>query len=326
MMEIDIAIIGGGPTGLAAGLYAARARRTTVLWEGGVLGGQIAYAGLVENYPGFPEGVPGFDLATAMHEQAERFGVETKYEPVRALRREPPYYIVESESGSCRAKAVIVTAGAEHTRLGVPGETELTGKGVSFCATCDAAFFVDQEVAVVGGGDAALDEALFITRFASRVHVIHRRDRLRASKILQERAVAEPKIAFIWDTVVERVHGEGEVRSLTLRNVQNGEISTLEVAAMFVCIGQTPSSSLLEGLVSLDAGGHAYVNLWMETEQPGLYVAGDVRVDAAKQVVSAAGDGATAAIRADRYIASHFDGRADVRPGSLASRRSAASE
>ncbi len=305
--DIDVAIIGGGPTGLAAGIYAARALRRTVVWEHSMIGGQIAQAGLVENYPGFPDGIEGYDLAMAMHGQAERFGVETKYEPVSALRREPPYYIIESESGLYRAKAVIVTAGAEQNKLDVPGETELTGKGVSYCATCDAAFFKDQEVAVVGGGDAALDEALFTTRYASKVSVIHRRDQFRASRLLQRRALENPKIAPIWNTVVERVNGEDEVASLDLRSVESGEQSRLEVAALFVFIGQTPNSGLLSGLVPLDRGGHAYVNLWMETEQPGLYAAGDVRVDAARQIVSAAGDGATAAIRADQYISTHFD-------------------
>ncbi len=274
-----------------------------------MLGGQIANAGSVENYPGFPQGVNGFDLAMAMHQQAERFGMETRYEPVTALRRAPPYYILESDSGAYRAKSVIVTSGAEHNRLDVPGEAELTAKGVSYCATCDGAFFTGQVVAVAGGGDAALEEALFATRFASKVYIIHRRDRLRASGILQERAFAEPKIEFVWNAIVERVNGDGEVASLDLRHSTNGESSELEVSALFVAIGQTPASGLLDGLVPLDAGGHAYVNLWMETEQPGLYVAGDVRVDAARQVVSAAGDGATAAIRADRYIAEYFDSR-----------------
>lgn len=304
--EIDIAIIGGGPTGLTAGIYAARALRRTVLWESAMIGGQIAQTGLVENYPGFPDGVQGYDLAMAMFGQAEKFGVETKYEPVASLRREPPYYVLESESGRYRAKAVIVTAGAEQNKLGIPGESELIGKGVSYCATCDAAFFQDQVVAVVGGGDAAVDEALFTTRYASKVYIVHRRDELRASKILQQRAFAEPKIEFIWDTVVERVNGDDAVTSLSLKHVRSEETSELDVAALFIFIGQTPNSGLLAGLVPLDLGGHAYVNLWMETDQPGLFAAGDVRIDAAKQVVSAGGDGATAAIRADQYITRHF--------------------
>ncbi|MBM3139663.1 MAG: thioredoxin-disulfide reductase [Chloroflexi bacterium] len=305
---IDIAIIGGGPMGLTAGIYAARARRRVVLWEGGVLGGQIATTSIVENYPGFPEGVDGFELAQSMHRQAERFGLETRYERVTALERDGRQWLITTESGERRrAKAVIVSAGAEPNKLGIPGERELTGKGVSYCATCDAAFFKDEVVAFVGGGDAALDEALFTTRFASKVYVIHRRDALRASKVLQERALEHERIEFVWSTVVEEVRGEGRVQSLLLRDVHRGETRELEAAALFIFIGQTPNSGLLEGLVALDAGGHAPVNHWMETSQPGLFAGGDVRADSSKQVVSSAGDGATAAIRADQYIGEHFD-------------------
>jgi thioredoxin reductase (NADPH) len=307
MEEIEVAIIGGGPTGLTAGIYASRALRRTVVWEQLMVGGQIAQTGLIENYPGFPDGIEGYDLTMTMHAQAEKFGVETKYESVSTLRREGSHYIIKADSGSYRAKAVIVTAGAEYNKLEVPGETELRGRGVSYCATCDAAFFKNQTVAVVGGGDAALDEALFTTRYASKVHVIHRRDSFRASKILQQRAVAEPKIEVLWDSVVERVNGDEAVSSVTLKNVKTEQTSQLDVSAVFVFIGQTPNSGLLAGLVPLDRGGHAYVNLWMETELPGLYAAGDVRVEAARQIVAAAGDGATAAIRADQYITEHFD-------------------
>ena len=307
-IDVDVAIIGGGPTGMTAGLYAARALRKTVMWERGVIGGQIASTGTVENYPGFTDGVNGFDLAMAMHAQAERFGMETKYENVSALRREPPYFVIDAPSGRYRAKTVIVTAGADPNKLGVPGEEALVGRGVSYCATCDAAFFKDQVVAVVGGGDAAVDEALFTTRYASKVHIIHRRDELRASAVMQERARASEKIEFIWNTVVDRIEGNDAVTSLALRNVQSGETSELPVSAIFIFIGQTPNSDAMGDLVALDGGGHAYVNLWMETELPGLFVAGDVRVGAARQVVSAAGDGATAAIRADHYVSDHFDG------------------
>jgi thioredoxin reductase (NADPH) len=305
--EVDIAIVGAGPAGLAAALYAARARRSTVLFERGMIGGQIATTGTVENYPGFPEGVNGLDLALAMHQQAERFGAETRYEGVTSLRRDPPYFVLTTESGDTLARTVIVTAGAEANKLGVPGEAELTGKGVSFCATCDAAFFKDVPIAVVGGGDSAIDEALFSTRFASKVYVVHRRDELRAEKILQERALANPRIEFIWNTVVERINGNGAVTSATLRNVLSDERRDLEVSAVFIFIGQNANSSLLRGLVPVDARGEVEVNAWMETAVPGLFVAGDLRSGAAKQLVTAAGDGATAAIRADHYISEHFD-------------------
>jgi len=310
--EIDIAIIGGGPAGMAAGLYAARALRSTVLFEGGVLGGQIATSDRVENYPGFPEGVGGFELAMAFHQQSEHHGMETVYAMVSSLEQaeDGRFRLGTEGGGDFIAKAVIVTAGANPNKLGIPGETELTGKGVSYCATCDAAFFKGMEVAVVGGGDAAVEEALFTTRYASKVYLIHRRDELRAQAVLQERARNSENLEFIWDTVVEEVHGgtavTGEVEKVTLRNVKTGEQSELPVKALFIFIGQTPNSNLLEGMVELDAGKHACVNAWMETKVPGLYVAGDVRADAARQVISSAGDGATAAIRADHYITDHF--------------------
>lgn len=307
MEDIDIAIIGGGPAGLAAGVYAARGLRRTVLWERALLGGQIATTSLVENYPGFPEGVNGLDLALAMRQQAERFGMATRYESVRDLELAEGYFLLAADSGVTRAKAVIVTAGAEPDKLGVPGEAEFTGRGVSYCATCDAAFFRDVPVAIVGGGDAALDEALFTTRYASKVFVIHRRDDLRASRVLQERAFAHPKIEFVWNTVVERVDGAEEVTSLALRDVRTGATSELAVAAMFVFIGQSPTSELLRGLTALDGGGHVLVNHWMETDVPGLFAAGDLRAESARQLVTAAGDGVTAAIRAEHYIADRFD-------------------
>lgn len=310
--EIDIAIIGGGPAGLAAGLYAARALRTTVLFEGGVLGGQIATSDRVENYPGFPDGVGGFELAMAFHQQSERHGMETVYAMVSSLERldDGRFRVGTEGGGEFIAKAVIVTAGANPNKLGVPGEVELTGRGVSYCATCDAAFFKGVEVAVVGGGDAAVEEAIFTTRYASKVYLIHRRDELRAQAVLQERARNTENLEFIWDTVVEEIVGDkqvtGEVEKVRLRNLKTGEQSELPVKAVFIFIGQTPNSNLLEGLVELDAGKHACVNAWMETKVPGLYVAGDVRADAARQVISSAGDGATAAIRADHYITDHF--------------------
>jgi thioredoxin reductase (NADPH) len=309
--EVDIALIGGGPAGMAAGLYASRALRSTVMFEGGVLGGQIATSDRVENYPGFPDGVGGFELAMAMHQQAEKFGMETVYARVGSLivQDDGRFLLGTEGEGEFLAKTVIVTAGADPVKLGIPGENELVGKGVSYCATCDAAFFKEMDVVVVGGGDAAVEEAIFTTRYASKVSLVHRRSELRAQKVLQERAFAEPKMEFIWDSVVEEIHGNAggaEVESVTIKNLKTGEVTQKPVKAVFVFIGQTPNSNLLEGLVPLDAGKHACVNAWMETPVPGLFVAGDVRADAARQVVSSAGDGATAAIRADHYISSHF--------------------
>ena len=307
--DIDIAVVGGGPTGLAAGLYAARARRRTVLWERGVLGGQIALTSLVENYPGFADGVMGPDLVIDMHRQAERFGLETAYGRVDGLRREPPYYVLTTSDGDVRAKAVIVAAGADPVKLGVPGEEALTGHGVSYCATCDAAFFSGEVVAVVGGGDAAVEEALFTTRYARHVYLVHRRERLRASTILRQRALSHEKIEPIWSTVGEEIGGDsaGQVSSLALRHLPSGRRRQLPVAGVFIFVGHRPSTELLRGLVPLDGGGHAYVNLWMETEQPGLFAAGDVRIDSARQLATAAGDGVTAAVRAEHYLQQRFD-------------------
>jgi len=307
--DIDVAIVGGGPTGLAAGIYTARARRRTILWERGVLGGQIALTGEVENYPGFPEGVQGPLLALDMHRQADQFGMETQYQGITSIAREPegPQFILDTDGGeSYRAKAVIVSAGASPVKLAVPGEERLAGRGVSYCATCDGAFFKDQVVAVVGGGDAALEEALFLTRYASRIHVIHRRDRLRASAVLQERAVASDQIEFIWNTTVQEIVGDEYVERLTLEHAHSGDRTQLEVGGIFIFVGHHPNSELLGELTRLDEGGHAFVNLWMETDQPGLYVAGDVRVDAARQLASAVGDGVTAAVRSEHYLQEHY--------------------
>ena len=301
----DVIIIGAGPAGLAAGLYAARARRRTLLLERGVTGGQIALTALIENYPGIEE-VDGFELGQTMQRQAEKYGMEVAYAEVTSLERRDNLHIVHTAEGDYSAKALIVASGADYNRLGVPGEVELTGKGVSYCATCDAAFFKDQVVAVVGGGDSALDEGLFVTRYASKVHVIHRRDELRASKILQERAFANPKMDFIWNTVVEQIEGSAAVERVKLKNVVTGEESELDLSAVFIFIGHHPNTEYLRGYLKMDPGGHIYVNDWMETDIPGIFAAGDVRVNAARQVVSSAGDGATAAIRADHYITDTF--------------------
>ena len=304
--EYDIAIIGGGPAGLAAGLYAARARRSTLLIERKLTGGQIALTAGVENYPGI-DMINGFDLAENMHRQAAKYGMETVAADATGIEpRDDGRHLVRTTEGDYTASAVIVTGGADYNKLGVPGEERLTGYGVSYCATCDAAFFRDQSVAVIGGGDAALDEGLFVTRYVSDVKLIHRRDSLRASAILQERAFAEPKIQFVWNTVVEEILGADAVTGIRVRNVVTGEVSTIAVTGVFIFIGLTPNTDYLRDLVKTDAGGHIFVNEWMETGVPGLFAAGDVRANSARQVVSAAGDGATAAIRADHYITDQF--------------------
>ena len=304
--EYDILIVGGGPAGLAAGLYAARARRSTLLVERKVTGGQISLTNEVENYPGI-DCINGFDLAEAMHKQASKYGMETAYMDVTAIEVQADgRHLVGTAEGDFSAKAVILTGGADYNRLGVPGEERLTGRGVSYCATCDAAFFKDETVAVVGGGDAAMDEGLFVARYAKKVYLIHRRDRLRASAILQERALAEPKFEFVWNTVVEEIVGEDGVTGVRTRNVETGQEGELDVAAVFVFIGMTPNTGYLQGRLPMDRGGHIIVNEWMETGLDGVFAAGDIRANSARQVVSAAGDGATAAIRADHYISARF--------------------
>ena len=300
----DIAVIGAGGAGLTAALYGARARRSTVVFERLMTGGQIATTELVENYPGFPQGINGADFAMNLVEQVGRFGAELRYEDVQSVEPRPgaPFRIETSE-GAYEAHAVIATAGADYNKLGVPGEDEFIGRGVSYCATCDAAFFQNQEAVVVGGGDAAFDEALFTARHVSKVWLVHRRDTFRASALLQERVFANPKIEIFRNTVVDRIVGTEGVEGAELRNVQTGEVRTLPVGAVFIFIGQTPNSHLLKGLVELDEGGHARVDLRMRTTVPGLFVAGDLRIEAARQLVSACGDGATAALAAEAYLA-----------------------
>ncbi|MDE3096093.1 MAG: thioredoxin-disulfide reductase [Chloroflexota bacterium] len=303
--EYDIVIAGAGPAGLSAGLYAARARRKTLLVERKVTGGQISLTAAVENYPGI-DSINGFELAQAMHRQAEKYGMETTYADVSAIDQVEGKHLVVTSEGSYLAKAVILAGGADYNRLGVPGEERLTGFGVSYCATCDAAFFKDQTVAVVGGGDAAMDEGLFVTRYAKKAYMVHRRDTLRASAILQERAFADPKMEFVWNTVVEEILGEDAVTGVRLRDVVTGATRTLDVAAVFIFIGLTPNTAYLRGKLRMDGGGHIFVDEWMQTEIPGIFAAGDIRADSARQVVTAAGDGATAAIRADHYISDVF--------------------
>jgi thioredoxin reductase (NADPH) len=300
--EYEVVIIGGGPAGLSAGLYTSRARLSSLLIERGLVGGQIVNAELVENYPGFPEGISGLELTQLMHQQATKYGLETLLAETTGIELKEGQKVVKTTEANFIAKAVIIAGGSERDKLGIPGEKEFTGKGVSYCATCDAAFFKGEPIAVVGGGDAAITEARHLTRFASKVIVIHRRHQLRTSRILQEKAFAEPKIEFLWNTIVEEIKGEEVVQQLSLRNVITGEKFTLDVAGIFMSIGFKPNTAYLKGVLPLDAAGYITTNEKMGTEIPGIFAAGDIRYNSARQAVTAAGDGVTAAIYAEKFI------------------------
>ena len=298
----EVIIIGGGPAGLSAGTYTTRARLSSLLIEKELIGGQIVNAEMVENYPGFAEGISGFDLTQSMHQQATKFGMETLMARVTGLELEGRQKIVRTTEGDFTAKVVIIAGGSERQKLGVPGEVEFTGKGVSYCATCDGALFREQPVALVGGGNAAISEALHLAKFASKVTVIHRRRQLRATRILQESAFAEPKIDFRWDSTVDGIEGEGVVQRIRLNQVPSGEKSILEVAGIFIAIGFIPDTDYLKAMLSLDDAGHIITNENMETEVPGILAAGDIRHNSARQAITAAGDGATAAISVEKFL------------------------
>ncbi len=298
----EVVIIGGGPAGLTAGLYTARARLNSLLIEKGLFGGQITNAEWVENYPGFPEGISGPELGEYMHRQATKYELKTIVGEAIGIELQGEQKVVRTTEGDFITKVIVIAGGSDHRKLGVPGEDEFTGKGVSYCATCDAAFFREQPVAVVGGGDAAVTEALHLAKFASKVTVIHRRDQLRATRILQEKAFSEPKINFLWDSIVERIEGDDFAREIRLQQVKMRESSSLEVSGVFVSIGFEPDTGYLKGILPLDAVGHIITNEKMETEIAGILAAGDIRQNSARQAIAAAGDGATAAIFAEKYL------------------------
>jgi thioredoxin reductase (NADPH) len=300
--EYQLIILGGGPGGLSAGIYAARNRLNTLLLEKSMVGGLANYAELLENYPGFPDGIGGMELGQLMLQQGEKFGLKYSTLEAAGLEIRDTWKIVKTSEGELKAKAVIIALGSERINLNVPGEKEFVGRGVSYCATCDAAFFKQQPVAVVGGGNSAVSEAMHLAKFASKVYLIHRRDQFRASRISVEKARSEPKISFVLSTTVDAVEGKDNVETLRLNNVTNGQKSTLPVSGVFVSIGQRPNTDWLKGIVSLDSNGYIIANEKMETSVPGIFAAGDIRTNSIRQCISAAGDGATAAIYADRYI------------------------
>ncbi len=298
----DVAIVGAGPAGLSAGLYAARAKLSTVIIEKMYPGGQAAITYRIENYPGFSDGIGGIELTDAMKSQAEKFDAKFLNGCVEKIEKEDGTFRVFMNGESITAKTVILASGAQPKKIGVKGEQEFTGKGVSYCATCDGAFYFDRSVAVVGGGDTAIEEALFLTRFASKIYVIHRRDQLRATKILQERAFQNDKISFVWDSVVNEIRGEDAVKEVIVKNVKTGSLNSIPVDGIFVAIGQSPATNFVKNLVALDEQGYIITNDKMMTDVRGIFAAGDVRQKPLRQVITAAADGAIAAVEAGRFI------------------------
>ncbi|MFC1477979.1 thioredoxin-disulfide reductase [Candidatus Margulisiibacteriota bacterium] len=293
MQEYDVVIIGGGPAGLTAGIYAARARLKTLIIEMAITGGQIVLTSEIENYPGFPEIQTGFELGQAIEKQAKNFGVEIRQGIVSQVDLENK--TVELGNERIEGKYIVVATGSEPGKLGISGEKEFFGRGVSYCATCDGAFFKDKVVAVIGGGDSAVEEAIYLSKIAAKVYVIHRRDELRAVKIIQEKAFANPKIEFLLSHIPVEIKGDKTVDSIVLENKKNGENVTKEVNGVFFYVGQNPNSGFLKGQCKLDDNGFIITSEKMETSVDGVYAAGDVRDTVLRQVVTAAADGAVAA-------------------------------
>ncbi|SHL65000.1 thioredoxin-disulfide reductase [Actinacidiphila paucisporea] len=306
----NVIIIGSGPAGYTAALYTARASLNPLVFEGSVTaGGALMNTTEVENFPGFRDGIIGPDLMDNMRAQAERFGAELIPDDVVAVDLSGDIKSVTDSAGVVhRAKAVIVATGSQHRKLNLPNEDQLSGRGVSWCATCDGFFFREHDIAVIGGGDTAMEEATFLSRFAKSVKIVHRRDSLRASKAMQARAFADPKISFVWDSEVAELHGDGKLSSLTLRNTKTGETSELPVTGLFIAIGHDPRTELFKGVLDLDAEGYLTVQApSTRTSLPGVFAAGDVVDHTYRQAITAAGTGCSAALDAERYLASLAD-------------------
>jgi len=302
VIKRDLVILGSGPAGLAAALYAARADLEPLVLTGMTLHGQASTTAHIENYPGFPDGVGGVELGHLFQTQAEKFGAEIEMDEATSVSLDNNPMLVETYGKVYEIKSLIITTGATPRKLDVPGEKELVGRGVSYCGTCDGWFFKEKDIVVIGGGDSALEEGLFLTRFANSVTIIHRRDELRAGAILQKRAFSNSKISFIWDTVVTEIKGEDAVDAVQLKNVKTGEVTTHETDGVFIFVGHTPNSDLFTGQLELDDEGYVEVNNHMETSISGVFAAGEICDPHFRQVITSAGMGAAAAIQATRYL------------------------
>ena len=304
MTKEKVIIIGSGPAGLTAALYTARAALSPLVISGNQLGGQVSITSDVENYPGFPEPVAGPGLVEQMQKQAERFGARVVMDEVTRveLAGGPPFR-VQTHGGEYEAEAVVIATGSSPRRMGVPGEDALIGRGVSFCATCDGFFFRGKDVVVVGGGDSALEEGLFLTKFATRVRIIHRRSKLRAGETLKRRAMANEKVSFIWDSVVEEVLGQGKVEGVRIRNLKSGEVARLDADGVFVFVGHYPNSGLFKAQLAMDDHGYLITDQGMMTNVPGVFAAGEIQDPIYRQVASSVGQGCQAAISLERWLA-----------------------
>jgi thioredoxin reductase (NADPH) len=301
-VDYDLVIIGGGPAGLTAGLYASRARLNVILIEKLVPGGQILITDWIENYPGFPKGISGPDLVQNMSDQAKAFGLKIESNEVMSLDLSEKVKSLKLYDKTVTARAVIIATGASPKKLGIPGEEKFSGKGVSICATCDGPFFRDKVVAAVGGGDTAVQESIFLTKFAKKVYLIHRRDQLRATGILRERALANEKIEFLWDSALTGIDGSSRVEKIAVKNLKSGEIRELSADGCFIWIGIQPNADFLGNEIARDQFGFITVNSRMETSVPGVFAAGDVRNTPLRQIATAVGDAAVAAFSAEHYI------------------------
>lgn len=305
MQKEKVIIIGSGPAGLTAALYTARANLEPLVISGNQLGGQISITSEVENYPGFPEGTTGPELVDMMQKQAERFGARLLIDEVtEANLSDGPPFNLKTHGDEFEAEAVIITVGASPKRLGIPGEEELIGRGVSFCATCDGFFFREKDVMVIGGGDSALEEGLFLTKFADRVRIVHRRDELRAGEALKRRATNHEKIEFVWDTVLEKIEGNGKVESVVARNLKTDETQELKTDGVFIFIGHYPNSSLFEGQLDMDERKYLITDDHMMTNIPGVFAAGEIQDPIWRQIATSVGQGCAAAMASERWLES----------------------